>query len=99
MIKNVEMNVETNEINMIFHDEVPADYETLPGFEIVEKECEQLPDGGWRVVGWVPPMTQEEKLNKLEQENKLLKAQNQALTEKTDFHEELIAEMAMLVYS
>ncbi|MFJ8268538.1 hypothetical protein [Peribacillus asahii] len=34
----------------------------------------------------------------LKQENTLLKAQNQALTDRTDFHEELIAEMAMLVY-
>ena len=35
----------------------------------------------------------------LKNENVLLKAQNQALTERTDFHEELIAEMAMMVYS
>ena len=35
----------------------------------------------------------------LKKENTLLKAQNQALNEKTDFHEELIAEMAMLVYA
>ena len=34
----------------------------------------------------------------LKNENVLLKAQNQALTERTDFHEELIAEMAMMVY-
>ena len=39
-----------------------------------------------------------EKVEELKTENTLLKAQNKALTERTDFHEELIAEMAMLVY-
>jgi hypothetical protein len=37
-------------------------------------------------------------VEELKQENILLKAQNQALTDRTDFHEDLIAEMAMLVY-
>jgi hypothetical protein len=32
------------------------------------------------------------------QENTLLKAQIQATTDRSDFHEELIAEMAMMVY-
>lgn len=52
------------------------------------------------------PTKQEKRISALEvendilkKENKLLKAQNQALNEKTDFHEELIAEMAMMVYS
>ncbi len=40
-----------------------------------------------------------EEVEELKAENNLLKAQNQALTERTDFHEELIAEMAMMVYS
>lgn len=35
----------------------------------------------------------------LKKESTLLKAQNNALTERTDFHEDLIAEMAMIVYS
>ena len=35
----------------------------------------------------------------LKAENTLLKAQNKALTDRTDFHEDLIAEMAMVVYS
>jgi hypothetical protein len=34
----------------------------------------------------------------LKQENTLLKAQMQANSDRSDFHEELIAEMAMLVY-
>ncbi|MEH7392385.1 hypothetical protein [Bacillus sp. JJ1474] len=37
-------------------------------------------------------------LEKLAQDNILLKAQNQALIERADFHEELIAELAMIVY-
>ena len=40
-----------------------------------------------------------EEVEELKKEKTLLKAQNQALTERTDFHEELIAEMAMTVYS
>lgn len=54
----------------------------------------------------VIPTKQEKRIAALESENKtlqhentLLKAQNEALTERTDFHEELIAEMAMLVYA
>ena len=42
-----------------------------------------------------PVKTNEE----LEQENKLLKAQIQALNATTEFHEELIVEMAMVVYA
>lgn len=37
-------------------------------------------------------------VEELKQENLLLKAKNQALTETTDFHEELIVELAMVVY-
>lgn len=35
----------------------------------------------------------------LENENKILKAQIQALTAASEFHEELIAEMAMMIYA
>ena len=38
-------------------------------------------------------------LKNLQQENKLLKAQLQAQTERSDFIEDCIAEMAMKVYS
>ena len=37
-------------------------------------------------------------LKNLQQENKLLKAQLQAQTERSDFIEDCIAEMAMVVY-
>ena len=44
--------------------------------------------------------TEEVKSNKeLTEENKLLKEQVKALTEANDFHEELIVEMAALVYA
>ncbi|KOY81588.1 hypothetical protein I6G82_08275 [Lysinibacillus macroides] len=42
--------------------------------------------------------TAEEKAVRLEQENKLLKLQNQANVERMEFVEELIAEIAMKVY-
>lgn len=35
----------------------------------------------------------------LQQENKILKAQVEALTMTSEFHEELIAEMAMMIYA
>ncbi|MFE0394763.1 hypothetical protein ACFW4G_03685 [Paenibacillus lactis] len=42
------------------------------------------------------PLTQE--IEELKQENTLLKAQNSALTERTEFIEDVIAEMAQQVY-
>ena len=49
MIKKVEYNAVTNHVNMIFHEDVPSDYTVLDGYEIVEKECEQLDDGSWQL--------------------------------------------------
>ncbi|MDP4098980.1 hypothetical protein OIN60_19840 [Paenibacillus sp. P96] len=47
-----------------------------------------------------PPATEtpEEKMARLEQENALLKAQNAALSERADFIEDVVAEMALQVY-
>lgn len=56
-----------------------------------EREMQYSEEFGWREVGWTPPMT-------LEQENKLLKLQNQANAERMEFMEDLIAEIAMKVY-
>lgn len=44
-----------------------------------------------------PEPTLEEKLEALEQENILLKAQNQALAEQTDFHEEVLTEIILAI--
>lgn len=65
----------------------------------------------WTGAEWIEGATEEYKtsvdnpirepteLELLKQENTLLKAQIQAASDRSDFHEELIAEMAMLVYS
>ncbi|BDH60156.1 hypothetical protein MTP04_02860 [Lysinibacillus sp. PLM2] len=53
----------------------------------------------------IPPDEQEpiyiaplsEKVTKLEQENILLKAQNQALTDRTDFHEDVLTEIILTI--
>lgn len=47
----------------------------------------------------VPDKPLSVEIEELKQENILLKAKNQALKETTDFHEELIVELAMAVYS
>lgn len=46
-----------------------------------------------------PKPQQPNKMEVLEQENKLLRAQVEALTAEGEFRDELIAEMAMLVYA
>lgn len=46
-----------------------------------------------------PEPTTEDRVADLEAENKLLKAQVEALTETNDFHEELIVELAQVVYA
>ncbi|WLR54828.1 hypothetical protein LC048_20905 [Mesobacillus subterraneus] len=44
------------------------------------------------------PQKEPTEMEILKQENTLLKAQIQAATDRSDFHEELIAEMAMMFY-
>ncbi|MFP7447165.1 hypothetical protein SFC50_26070 [Bacillus infantis] len=46
----------------------------------------------------VDPDSPQAKMQQLEDENNLLKMQNQAITERSDFLEDVIAEMAMEVY-
>ena len=41
--------------------------------------------------------SQEDRIAQLEQENKLLKAQKNALTERTDFHEEVLTEIILTI--
>lgn len=59
-----------------------------------------LPDGTFGPMENVfdDELSPEEQMEKLEAENKLLKARNQALSERADFIEDLIAEIAMQVY-
>lgn len=59
----------------------------------------RLPDGSFGELEKVgTEETAEEKAARLEQENKLLKLQNQANAERMEFMEDLIAEIAMKVY-
>lgn len=63
------------------------------------KRRKRLPDGSFGELEKVGTTeTPEEKAERLEQENKLLKLQNQANAERMDFMEDLIAEIAMQVY-
>lgn len=43
------------------------------------------------------PTKEELRIAELEQENTLLKAQNKALTERTDFHEEVLTEIILKI--
>lgn len=43
------------------------------------------------------PSKEGRRIQELEQENALLKAQNKALTERTDFHEEVLAEIILTI--
>lgn len=45
------------------------------------------------------PLHEPTDIEKLQQENKLLKAQNQALAERTDFHEDVLQEIILSMYS
>jgi hypothetical protein len=49
--------------------------------------------------GEEPPVYQPPVMEQLAAENKLLKAQNQALADRAEFIEDVIAEMAMMLYS
>lgn len=43
------------------------------------------------------PTKEERRIEQLEKENALLKAQNNALTERTDFHEEILTEIILTI--
>ncbi|MBD8037075.1 hypothetical protein H9635_09990 [Solibacillus sp. A46] len=45
----------------------------------------------------MPEINEKDRILQLEQENKLLKAQNNALTERTDFHEEVLTEIILTI--
>jgi hypothetical protein len=56
-------------------------------------------DGATWQHGGASPLTSDEKIDALSTENKILKAQLQAQTDRSDFIEDCIAEMATQVYS
>lgn len=62
----------------------------------VERTQEEM-DADYAAIPASPP-TQAERITELESENKLLTAQIQALSDRNDFMEDCIAEMAMVVY-
>lgn len=67
----------------------------LEGGKVVERTAEEIEADKAKLPKPVIPKTNAE----LEQENKLLKAQLNAATERSDFIEDCIAEMAMRVYA
>lgn len=67
----------------------------LEGGKVVERTAEEIEADKAKLPKPVIPKTNAE----LEQENKLLKAQLNAATERSDFIEDCIAEMAMQVYN
>lgn len=69
-------------------------YKLVDG-KVVERAAEEIEADKAKLPKLVIPKTNAE----LEQENKLLKAQLNAATERSDFIEDCIAEMAMQVYA
>lgn len=69
-------------------------YKLVDG-KVVERTAEEIEADKAKLPKLVIPKTNAE----LEQENKLLKAQLNAATERSDFIEDCIAEMAMQVYN
>lgn len=72
-------------------DEVAREFGAIPSYEgaTIGAPYSPPPD----------PPTPEERLAQLESENALLKAQLQAQSDRSDFIEDCIAEMAMQVYA
>ena len=77
----------------LYDGEIPR-YKLVDG-KVVERTAEEIEADKAKLPKPVIPKTNAE----LEQENKLLKAQLNAATERSDFIEDCIAEMAMQVYA
>lgn len=71
--------------------------DTYEGFRVIKSAEEAYRE--WLENKDKPMVEEPTEIETLKQENKLLKAQIQALNATTEFHEELIAEMAMVVYA
>ena len=61
--------------------------------------CKPIPPGKWIGDEYDSDATQAQRIAELEDENKTLKAKVSALTDQNDFHEELIVELANIVYA
>lgn len=74
----------------------PYTYKTGSGEELINIEPKQKePAPSHR-----PPIGElENEIKRLEAENALLKAQNQALADRTDFHEDVLEEIILTIYS
>lgn len=97
-----ERNRETFNVLELPYGAYSQDFAECNGYRvnIETKELEfSYPDPNEpeKPVEFVKPLSVE--VEELRKENVLLKAQSQALADRTDFHDELIAEMAMTIYS
>jgi len=97
-----ERNRETFDVIELPYGFYNADFSTCSGYRVnpATKELEfSYPDPNEPEVEQPHRAPLSVEVEELKKENNILKAQNQALTETTDFHEELIVELAMVVYS
>jgi hypothetical protein len=97
-----ERNRESFDVLQLVYGQFAQDFAECNGYRInpETKEMEFSypdPNAPETPQPYRSPLTDE--VEELKKENTILKAQNKALTERTDFHEDLIAEMAMIVYS
>lgn len=85
---------QTHYLDKPLYDGAVLRYKLVDG-KVVERTAEEIEADKAKLPKPVIPKTNAE----LEQENKLLKAQLNAATERSDFIEDCIAEMAMQVYA
>ena len=85
---------QTHYLDKPLYDGAVLRYKFVDG-KVVERAAEEIEADKAKLPKPVIPKTNAE----LEQENKLLKAQLNAATERSDFIEDCIAEMAMQVYA
>lgn len=96
-VHNVPEGTPTNENQYLAGDDetTPFNRPKLVDGKIVEGLTPEELDELNKPVEQEP--SPEERIAQLEQENKLLKAQNNALTERTDFHEEVLTEIILTI--
>lgn len=82
---------------MYEYESYDSETETYQGFKVIKTAEEAYQE--WLYNKENPPTEELTDVEVLQEENKLLKAQVEALNATTDFHEELIAEMAMILYA